>query len=68
MKKLLVLAAVSLVATSAYAGEMKWSGSTDWRYDQTKLNDDEVAELELLEKMQLDVAELIRQLTQMAGM
>jgi hypothetical protein len=36
--------------------------------DRTKLNDDEVAELELLEKMQLDVAELIRTLTQMGGM
>ena len=33
--------------------------------DRTKLNDDEVAELEALEKMQLDVAELIKQLTQM---
>ncbi|MBO0696994.1 MAG: hypothetical protein J2P46_01240 [Zavarzinella sp.] len=31
--------------------------------DRTKLNDDEVAELESLEKMQLDVAELIKQLT-----
>ena len=36
--------------------------------DRAKLNDDEVAELESLEKMQLDVAELIKQLTQMAGM
>ena len=31
--------------------------------DRTKLNDDEVAELELLQKMQLDVAELIKELT-----
>src|SRR5262245_19352648 len=38
--------------------------------ERSKLNDDEVAELELLQKMQLDVAELIRQLTQsgMPGM
>jgi len=36
--------------------------------DRAKLNDDEVAELESLEKMQLDVAELIKQLTQMPGM
>jgi hypothetical protein len=36
--------------------------------DRTKLNDDEAAELESLEKMQLDVAELIKQLTQEAGM
>ena len=36
--------------------------------DRTKLNDDEVAELESLEKMQLDVADLIKQLTQEPGM
>lgn len=36
--------------------------------DRAKLNDDEVAELEGLEKMQIDVAELIKQLTQMPGM
>ena len=36
--------------------------------DRTKLNDDEEAELEALEKMQLDVAELIKQLTQAPGM
>jgi hypothetical protein len=36
--------------------------------DRTKLNDDEAAELEALEKMQLDVAELIKELTQAAGM
>jgi hypothetical protein len=35
--------------------------------DRTKLNDDETAELESLEKMQIDVADLIKQLTQMAG-
>ncbi len=33
--------------------------------DRTKLNDDEVAELELLQKMQTDIAELIKQLTEM---
>lgn len=32
--------------------------------DRTKLNDDEEAELESLQKMQLDVAELIKELTQ----
>jgi hypothetical protein len=36
--------------------------------DRTKLNDDGVAELESLQTMQLDVAELIKQLTQMPGM
>jgi hypothetical protein len=36
--------------------------------DRTKLNDDETGELEALEKMQLDVAELIKQLTQAPGM
>ena len=36
--------------------------------DRAKLNDDEIAELEALEKMQLDVAELIKQLTQAASM
>src|SRR5262249_1083685 len=36
--------------------------------DRTKLNDDEVAELEALEKTQVDVAELIKQLTQAPGM
>jgi hypothetical protein len=36
--------------------------------DRTKLNDDEVAELESLQSMQIDVAELIKQLTQMPGM
>jgi hypothetical protein len=39
MKKLLVLAAVAFVATSAHAGEMKWSGGMDWRYDQDKYDD-----------------------------
>jgi len=34
--------------------------------DRSKLNDDEVAELESLQKMQLDVAELIKQLTDAA--
>jgi hypothetical protein len=34
--------------------------------DRTKLNDDETAELESLEKMQLDVAKLIKELTKMA--
>jgi hypothetical protein len=38
------------------------------RPDRTKLNDDEIAELELLQKMQLDVAELIKDLTQQPGM
>ena len=33
--------------------------------DRTKLNDDEVAELESLQKMQIDVAELIKELTAM---
>jgi hypothetical protein len=36
--------------------------------DRTRLNDDETAELESLEKMQLDVAELIKDLTQAPGM
>lgn len=36
--------------------------------DRSQLNDDEVAELESLQKMQLDVADLIKQLTQMSGM
>jgi hypothetical protein len=36
--------------------------------DRSKLNDDEIAELEALQNMQLDVAELIKQLTQMPGM
>ncbi len=39
MKKLIVLAVASLVATSANAAEMKWSGSADWRYTYTKNND-----------------------------
>lgn len=39
MKKLFVLAVASLVATSANAAEMKWSGSAGWRYDQTSQND-----------------------------
>lgn len=39
MKNLFVLAVASLIATSANAAEMKWSGSTGWRYEQTK-NDD----------------------------
>lgn len=36
--------------------------------DRTKLNDDEIAELEALQQMQLDVAELIKQLTQAGDM
>jgi hypothetical protein len=36
--------------------------------DRGKLNDDEEAELESLQKMQIDVADLIKLLTQMAGM
>lgn len=39
MKKLIVLAVASLFATSAIAGEMKWSGSAGWRYDGTKYDD-----------------------------
>ena len=39
MKKLVVLAVASLVATSANAAEMKWSGGAGWRYGQTKNND-----------------------------
>jgi hypothetical protein len=36
--------------------------------DRTKLNDDELAELDSLQKMQLDVAELIKELTAKDGM
>lgn len=36
MKNLFVLAVAGLVATSANAAEMKWSGGADWRYSQTK--------------------------------
>jgi hypothetical protein len=36
--------------------------------DRTKLNDDELAELESLQRMQLDVAELIKELTAKDGM
>ena len=36
--------------------------------DRGKLNDDEEAELESLQKMQIDVAELIKLLTQASGM
>jgi hypothetical protein len=39
MKNLFVLAVAGLVATSANAAEMKWSGSTGWRYEQTINND-----------------------------
>ncbi len=39
MKKLVVLAVASLVATSANAAEMKWSGGADWRYSHTNNND-----------------------------
>lgn len=39
MKKLFVLAVASVIATSANAAEMKWSGSTGWRYEQTKRDD-----------------------------
>ncbi len=39
MKKLVVLAVASLIATSANAAEMKWSGDAGWRYSQTKHDD-----------------------------
>lgn len=39
MKNLFVLAVAGLVATSANAAEMKWSGGADWRYSQTNSND-----------------------------
>lgn len=39
MKKLIVLAVASLFATSAMAGEMKWSGSAGWRYETKTQND-----------------------------
>lgn len=39
MKKLVVLAVASLVATSANAAEMKWSGGADWRYSHLNNND-----------------------------
>jgi len=39
MKKLIVLAVASLIATQANAAEMKWSGSAGFRYDQTAQDD-----------------------------
>ena len=40
MKKLLVLAVVSIIAaTSAFAGEMKWSGSMGYRYENYTYDD-----------------------------
>lgn len=39
MKKLIVLAVASLFATTAVAGEMKWSGSAGWRFNKTKYDD-----------------------------
>lgn len=39
MKKLIVLAVAALVAAPAFAGEMKWSGSTGWRYTSASHND-----------------------------
>lgn len=39
MKKLMVLAVASLFATSAVAGEMKWTGSTGARYTMLKQDD-----------------------------
>jgi len=39
MKNLIVLAVAAIFATNAVAAEMKWTGSTGWRYNQTS-NDD----------------------------
>lgn len=39
MKKLIVVAVAALFATSAFAGDMKWSGSSAWRYTDGKYND-----------------------------
>ncbi|MCO5141951.1 MAG: putative porin [Oligoflexia bacterium] len=39
MKKLTVLAVASLFATTAFAGDMKWSGHAGWRYRIIKNNE-----------------------------
>lgn len=39
MKKLVVLAVASLIATSANAAEMKWNGDVNWRFSSTKIVD-----------------------------
>lgn len=39
MKNLIVLAVAALFATNAVAAEMKWTGSTAWRYGQRSLTD-----------------------------
>jgi|GEM_PF-3024243 len=39
MKNLIVLAVAALFATNAVAAEMKWTGSTGWRYSQNSNND-----------------------------
>lgn len=39
MKKLAVLTVATLFATSAMAGEMKWSGSAGWQYTKQKYDD-----------------------------
>ncbi|NUM88781.1 MAG: hypothetical protein HUU37_06235 [Bdellovibrionales bacterium] len=39
MKKLIVVAVAALFATSAIAGDMKWGGSSAWRYTDGKYDD-----------------------------
>lgn len=39
MKNLIVLAVAALFATNAVAAEMKWTGSTGWRYHQISQDD-----------------------------
>ena len=39
MKKFIVVAVAAMFATSAFAGDMKWSGSSAWRYTDAKYND-----------------------------
>jgi hypothetical protein len=39
MKNLLVLAVATLFATNAFAAEMKWNGSADWRFSSNSIND-----------------------------
>ncbi len=39
MKNLLVMAVAAVLATNAFAADMKWNGSADWRYSAASEND-----------------------------
>lgn len=56
MKNLIVLAVAGLFATNAVAAEMKWSGSTGWRYSHRSVDDNLNSKAVVTPSIQEDVS------------